>query len=43
MQVREFLDEGIRTGVVQPLPSHVYDAEEIEPAFRFLSTGKHRG
>ena len=43
VKVRELFNEGIQTGVVQPLPSHVYDAEDVEPAFRFLASGKHRG
>ncbi|KAJ8950730.1 hypothetical protein NQ318_011221 [Aromia moschata] len=41
--VKDLLDEGIKKGVVKPLPRTVFDETEIENAFRFLSTGKHKG
>lgn len=38
-----FLILGLRTGVVKPLPVTVFKEDEVEDAFRFLSSGKHRG
>lgn len=41
--VRQLLDEGIRSGVVQPLSFTSFDKYEVEQAFRFMSSGKHIG
>lgn len=37
------VDEGIENGVIQPLPSTIFPANEIEQAFRHLIGGKHIG
>lgn len=42
-QIWRLLSEGIKSGVVQPLPYTVFGYEQIEQAFRFMSTGKHIG
>lgn len=42
-QTWHLVNEGIKSGVVQPLPSTVFGHESIESAFRFMSTGKHIG
>nr|XP_023013626.1 fatty acid synthase-like [Leptinotarsa decemlineata] len=42
-KIHELLEEGIKNGVVKPLPSTVFNENEIESAFRFLSTGTHKG
>src|SRR5699024_10162964 len=42
-QIWHLLNDGIRSGVVQPLPTTVFEYEQIESAFRFMSTGKHIG
>lgn len=34
---------GIKSGVVKPLPRTVFHEKQVEEAFRFLSSGKHRG
>lgn len=34
---------GIKKRVVEPLPSKIFKEEEVEDAFRFLSSGKHKG
>lgn len=34
---------GIKTGDVKPLPRTVFDEKQVEEAFKFLSSGKHRG
>ncbi|CAH1164765.1 unnamed protein product [Phaedon cochleariae] len=41
--VQRYLTEGMNSGVVKPLPSTVFDETEVETAFRFLSSGKHKG
>jgi fatty acid synthase len=42
-QLKTLLIEGIDTGIVQPLPVRSFSPDEIEPAFRFMSSGKHIG
>ena len=34
---------GIETRVIQPLPCTIFDLNEVEPAFRFMASGKHIG
>ncbi|XP_023310798.1 fatty acid synthase-like [Anoplophora glabripennis] len=41
--VRDLLIEGIKKGVVKPLPRQIFKEDEIEDAFRLLSSGKHKG
>jgi hypothetical protein len=41
--VYDLVADGIRTGVVQPLQTSVYDHDDIENAFRFMAQGKHIG
>jgi fatty acid synthase len=43
LRVHQLLEQGIENGVVQPLQSNVFNANEIEQAFRFMSQGKHMG
>ncbi|GAB0094756.1 Fatty acid synthase [Sergentomyia squamirostris] len=44
---KEFLFNLIRrdidSGIIQPLPSTVFEASEVEKAFRYLASGKHMG
>jgi fatty acid synthase, animal type len=42
-QVTELVEQGIRDGVVQPLPRTVFGHDEVESAFRFMAQGKHVG
>lgn len=42
-QVFELVEHDLRSGVIQPLHSTVFEAHELEKAYRFLSTGKHIG
>ncbi|KAK9916399.1 hypothetical protein WJX75_002178 [Coccomyxa subellipsoidea] len=37
------LNEGIRTGEVQPLPFKVYKADDVPSAFRYMASGTHIG
>lgn len=42
-EVAALLEEGIRTGVVQPLAYSAFPPDKAEEAFRFMSAGKHIG
>lgn len=39
----KMIQKDIDNGLIQPLPSTVYQVHEMEKAFRYLSTGKHVG
>jgi fatty acid synthase len=43
LRVHELVEQGIQNGIVRPLHSNVFHANEIEQAFRFMSQGKHMG
>ncbi|KAJ8916587.1 hypothetical protein NQ315_000231 [Exocentrus adspersus] len=43
LEIRDLISEGIKTGAVRPLPRTVFKENQVEEAFRFLSTGKHKG
>lgn len=34
---------GVASGIVKPLPKSVFTEEEVEQAFRYVSSGKHKG
>nr|XP_006635198.2 PREDICTED: fatty acid synthase isoform X1 [Lepisosteus oculatus] len=42
-EVSQLLQEGIRTGVVQPLRTTVFERNQVEEAFRYMAQGKHIG
>lgn len=42
-QIVKLMKEDLARGIIQPLPSTVYVADDIENAFRFLASGKHIG
>lgn len=42
-RVYDRIDRDLKNGVIQPLKSTVFHVDEIEKAFRYLSTGKHMG
>lgn len=42
-QLQKLLFEGIKTGVVKPLHRTIFEKDQMEDAFRFMSTGKHMG
>ncbi|KJH41745.1 acyl transferase domain protein [Dictyocaulus viviparus] len=42
-EVAALLEDGIKSGVVQPLPASLFPADKAEDAFRFMSAGKHIG
>lgn len=37
------VDKDLKSGIIQPLHSTVFDVHELEKAYRYLSTGKHVG
>lgn len=39
----KMMQRDIDNGLIQPLPSTVFQVQEVEKAFRYLSTGKHVG
>ncbi|GAB0087166.1 Fatty acid synthase [Sergentomyia squamirostris] len=41
--VVKLVEEGIKTGAVRPLPTTVFDDQQVEQAFRFMASGKHIG
>ncbi|KAL1414012.1 hypothetical protein MTO96_030752 [Rhipicephalus appendiculatus] len=42
-RLKVLIDEGIKSGVVQPLTVIRFDREQTEQAFRFIASGKHMG
>lgn len=42
-EVSQLLQEGITTGVVQPLQTTVFTRDKVEQAFRYMAQGKHIG
>lgn len=42
-EVRGLMEAGMRSGVVQPLPTTCFYNDQLEQAFRFMSQGKHIG
>lgn len=42
-EVMRLVSEGIKNGAVKPLPSTVYNENQIEQAFRYMASGKHIG
>ena len=41
--VYDLVSSGIRDGTVKPLPTTVFDQDDVEAAFRFMAQGKHIG
>lgn len=39
----ELLDQGLKNNSIKPLTKTVFDANQIEEAFRFMASGKHIG
>lgn len=42
-EIYRLIEKDINNGIIQPLQSTVFEVNEIEKAFRYLSTGKHIG
>lgn len=43
LQVNNMLAEGLKNGAVKPLPRKVFQKDNVEAAFRYMTTGKHMG
>lgn len=43
VQVYDLVEKDLRRGVIQPLHATVFEVNELEKAYRYLSTGKHVG
>ncbi|XP_044734384.1 fatty acid synthase-like [Chrysoperla carnea] len=41
--IRSMISKGIQDGAIKPLPRTVFDIENLEAPFRYLSAGKHIG
>lgn len=41
--IHQLIDKDLRSGIIQPLLSTVFSVNEIEQAYRYMSTGKHVG
>jgi fatty acid synthase len=41
--VKKIVQKDIDAGIVKPLNANVFDAQDIEQAFRFMASGKHIG
>ena len=37
------MEDGIKSGAIRPLPTHVFESDKVEEAFRFMASGKHTG
>ncbi|XP_049778389.1 fatty acid synthase-like [Schistocerca cancellata] len=42
-QLKELMEEGLRKGVVKPLPRKVFSRNQAEEAFRYMASGHHIG
>ncbi|CAD7085952.1 unnamed protein product [Hermetia illucens] len=42
-EVVALVAEGIKNGAVRPLPTTVFNEQQVEQAFRFMASGKHIG
>lgn len=42
-RIRNLMEKDLQNGIIKPLPATVFNVDEIEKAFRYLSTGKHVG
>ncbi|KAL7024413.1 hypothetical protein ACKWTF_013028 [Chironomus riparius] len=41
--LKKLLDDDMKRGIIKPLKTNVFNADEMENAFRFLASGKHIG
>ena len=42
-QIFDYIKRDIESGIIRPLKRNVFNADEIEQAFRLLASGKHMG
>ena len=41
--VSRCIDDGIKSGMIQPLNSTVFEKDDVEGAFRYMARGSHIG
>jgi len=41
--LHKMLKKGLKNGAIKPLPYKIFERDEIEAAFRYMTTGKHIG
>ena len=41
--MKNLLDNDFKNGVIQPLKTNIFKANQVEQAFRYLASGKHVG
>lgn len=41
--LKALLERDMKTGIIKPLKTNIFAANQIEQAFRFLASGKHMG
>ncbi|CRK99510.1 CLUMA_CG012829, isoform A [Clunio marinus] len=41
--LRKLLDRDLKSGIIKPLKANIFEANEVEKAFRYLASGKHVG
>lgn len=41
--MRNLIEKDLKSGIIQPLKTNIFQASEVEQAFRFLASGKHMG
>ncbi|XP_053214097.1 fatty acid synthase-like [Panonychus citri] len=42
-KITAYMNQGITSGTIKPLPRKVFKMNQVEEAFRFMATGKHIG
>lgn len=42
-RIRNLIEKDLQNGIIKPLPATIFNVNEIEKAFRYLSSGKHVG
>ncbi|XP_044262250.1 fatty acid synthase-like [Tribolium madens] len=43
LELHKKFDEGVKLGYIKPLPRVLFESDNVETAFRFMTTGKHIG
>jgi fatty acid synthase, animal type len=42
-QLKEMLERDMKSGIIKPLRTNIFKANQVEQAFRLLASGKHMG
>jgi fatty acid synthase, animal type len=41
--IHQLIERDIKAGIIKPLKANVFNASQVEEAFRFMASGKHIG